>query len=140
LVYLSYHTTHTTKAERRAEKQRQRRSAGSGHKTKRGIEGEDPAAAGIERFFSLKGPQKRITSERYSSFICCQGKAGTQTPFFSLDSWRKYASGEGPSPIQNLVSGSSGVSRLYQSLALDSATGTGAFANVIDLSPSVNHH
>jgi len=26
---------------------------------KRGIEGEDPAAPGIERFFSLKVPQKR---------------------------------------------------------------------------------
>ena len=56
-VYLSYHTTHTTKAERRAEKQRQRRSASSGQSTKRGIEGEDPAAAGIEGFFSLKGPR-----------------------------------------------------------------------------------
>jgi len=51
-VYLSYHTTHT-RAERRAETQCQRRSANSGQKTKRGIEGEDPAAAGIRRFFSL---------------------------------------------------------------------------------------
>ena len=57
-VYLAYNTTHTTKAERRAEKQRQRRGASSGQKTKRGIEGEDPAAAGIERFFSLKGPRE----------------------------------------------------------------------------------
>jgi len=43
---------------RRAEKQRQRRAASSGQKTNRGIEGEDPAAAGIERFFSLKGPRE----------------------------------------------------------------------------------
>ena len=55
--YLSYHTTHTTTAERRADKQCQRRSASSVQKTKSGIEGEDPAAAGIERFFSLKGPR-----------------------------------------------------------------------------------
>jgi len=55
-VYLSYHTTHTTTAERRAEKQCRRRGASSGQKTKRGIEGED--VAGIERFFSLKGPQE----------------------------------------------------------------------------------
>jgi len=57
-VYLSYHTTHTTKAERRAEKQRQRRGASSGQKTKRGIEEVDPAAAGIERFFSMKDPRE----------------------------------------------------------------------------------
>ena len=55
--YLLCHTTHTTRAERRAETQRQRRSASSGQNTRRGIEGEDPAAAGIERFFSLKGPR-----------------------------------------------------------------------------------
>ena len=50
---ISYHTTHTTTAERGAEKQCRRRGANSGQKTKRSIEGEDPAAAGIERFFSL---------------------------------------------------------------------------------------
>ena len=55
--YPSYHTTHTTKAEPRAEDECQRQGASSGQKTKRGIEGEDPAAAGIERFFSLKGPR-----------------------------------------------------------------------------------
>jgi len=59
LVYLSYPTTHTTKAERRAEKQRQRGGTSSGQKTKRGIEGDDSAAAGIERFFSLKGPREK---------------------------------------------------------------------------------
>jgi len=42
----SYHTTHTTKAERRAEKQRQRRGASSGQKTRRGLEGEDPFLGG----------------------------------------------------------------------------------------------
>jgi len=57
-VSLSYHTTHTTTAERRAEKQCQRRGASSGQKTKRGIEGEDLAAAGIERFFSLNSPRE----------------------------------------------------------------------------------
>jgi len=64
-VYLSYHTTHTATAERRAEKQCQRRGANSGQKTKRGIAGEDPAAAGIERFFSLKG-----LAFVFNSFIC----------------------------------------------------------------------
>jgi len=39
-----------------------RNSAGAGalavaRRPKEAIEGEDPAAAGIERFFSLKGPQ-----------------------------------------------------------------------------------
>jgi len=58
VVYFSYHTTHTTIAERRAEKQCQRRGASSGQKIKSDIEGEDPAAASIERFFSLKGPRE----------------------------------------------------------------------------------
>jgi len=39
-VHISYHTTHTTKAERRAEKQRKHRGASGGQKTRRGIEGE----------------------------------------------------------------------------------------------------
>jgi len=64
-VYLSYHTTHTTTAERRAENQCQRRGASSGQKTKRGIEGEDPAAAGIERFFLL--PER--SSRRFGFFF-----------------------------------------------------------------------
>jgi len=68
--------------------------------------------------------------------VLYQGKAGTEVSALSLESWRKYAAGDGPSPIQNLVSGSSGVNRLYQSLQLDPATGTGRFANVIDFSPA----
>ena len=42
-IYILYHTTHTTTAERKAEKQCQRGGASSGQKTKRGIEGQDPA-------------------------------------------------------------------------------------------------
>ena len=42
-VCISYHTTHTTTAERRVEKQCRRRGASSGQKTKRGIEEEDPS-------------------------------------------------------------------------------------------------
>jgi len=49
-VHPSYHTTHTTPAEGRAEKQCRRRGASSGQKTRRSIEGEDPAAAGMRRF------------------------------------------------------------------------------------------
>jgi len=53
---MSYNSHHNSRAQSR-EKCR-RRGASSGQKTKRGIEGEDPAAAGIERFFSLKGPRE----------------------------------------------------------------------------------
>jgi len=53
---ISYNTPQQQSAE-------PRNSAGAeaparGQKTKGCIEGEDPAAAGIERFFSLKGPQE----------------------------------------------------------------------------------
>jgi len=67
VVYLSWRTTRTTIAERRAEQQCRRRGASSGQKTKRGIEGEDPAAAGIERFFSLQGPREKNNGR--ASFI-----------------------------------------------------------------------
>ena len=47
--------------------------------------------------------------------VLYQGKpGGDKTEFFSVESWQRYLSGDGPSPIQNLVSGSSSVSRLYQ--------------------------
>ena len=47
--------------------------------------------------------------------VLYQGKPGGETvSFFSIESWKNYLSGKGPSPVQNLVSGSSGVSRLYQ--------------------------
>ena len=65
-VDLLYHTTHTTKAERRAEKQRQRRGDNGGQKTKRGIEGEDPAAAGIGRFVSSSKKSKKDIGPRRS--------------------------------------------------------------------------
>jgi len=68
LLYLSYQTTHSTPAERIAEKQCRRRGASSGHKTKRGVEGEDPTAAGIERVFSLKGPREE-NNVRFCGFI-----------------------------------------------------------------------
>jgi len=42
--------------------------ASSGQKTKRGIEGEDPAAAGIERLFSLKGPREENNVRAFSFF------------------------------------------------------------------------
>jgi len=61
-VCISYHTTHTTTAERRAEKEFRRRGGSSGQKTKRGIDGANPAAAGIGRFFfSLKGPRYNVS-------------------------------------------------------------------------------
>eukprot|EP00967_Tisochrysis_lutea_P062593 scaffold80407_cov36-Tisochrysis_lutea.AAC.3 len=68
--------------------------------------------------------------------VIYQGKPGTSVSAFSLESWQKYLSGDGPSPIQNFVSGSSSVDRLYQVLELDPATGTGRFANIVDFSPT----
>jgi len=40
-----------------------------GQKTGRGIEGENPAAAGIKRFFSPKGPRREKSSECPSSKV-----------------------------------------------------------------------
>ena len=66
-----------------------------------------------------------------------QGKPGGETvSAFSVDSWLKYAQGDGPSPIQNLVSGSSGVSRLYQIVQLASDASSGRILNVVDASPA----
>ena len=66
--------------------------------------------------------------------VLYQGKPGTTTSFFSIDSWRSYLSGDGPSPIQNLVSGSSTVSRLYQIVEIEGET-EGRVNNVVDFSP-----
>ena len=69
--------------------------------------------------------------------VLYQGKPGTTTPFFSVESWQKYLSGDGPSPIQNLVSGSGSVSRLYQVVQFgDDARSTGRILNVVDASPA----
>ena len=66
-----------------------------------------------------------------------QGKPGGETvSAFSIESWRKYLSGDGPSPIQNLVSGSSGVSRLYQVVQLSDDRSSGRILNVVDASPA----
>lgn len=70
--------------------------------------------------------------------VLYQGVPGTgakDAAFFSVDSWKDYLFGDGPSPIQNLVSGSSGVSRLYQIVQFDSGTEAGRVWNVIDASP-----
>ena len=48
--------------------------------------------------------------------VLFQGKPGEDVEIFSVQSWRSYLSGTGPSPIQNLVSSSGSVSRLYQVL------------------------
>ena len=66
--------------------------------------------------------------------VLYQGKPGTTTSFFSVESWRSYLSGDGPSPIQNLVSGSSTVSRLYQVVEIGGET-DGRVNNVVDFSP-----
>jgi len=52
---ISYNSHHNSRAQSR--EMCRRRGANSGQKTKRGIEGEDPAAAGIGRIFALKGPR-----------------------------------------------------------------------------------
>jgi len=71
--------------------------------------------------------------------VLYQGKPGVKTEFLSIDSWKKYLSGEGPSPIQNLVAGSGSVSRLYQVVQLGEGTAGqtgGRILNVIDASPA----
>jgi len=70
---MSYNSHHNS-TERRAKKQCRRRGASSGQKTKRGIEGEDPLAAGIERFFSLKRPPEENNVR--ASFILVLHSAG----------------------------------------------------------------
>lgn len=68
--------------------------------------------------------------------VLYQGKpGGEKTEFFSVESWKKYLSGDGPSPIQNLVSGSSSVSRLYQVVQFEDAN-AGRILNVVDASPA----
>jgi len=62
-VYLSYHTTHTTKAERRAETQRQRRGASSGQKTKRGIEGLSVTLTCVCVYPNSSQTQVRVTDK-----------------------------------------------------------------------------
>ena len=67
--------------------------------------------------------------------VLYQGKPGGETvSFFSLDSWQRYLAGDGPSPVQNLVSGSSGVQRLYQVVQLEGDSGR--ILNVVDASPA----
>jgi hypothetical protein len=67
--------------------------------------------------------------------VLFQGKPGTDVSAFSLESWQKYLAGDGPSPIQNLVSGSSSVSRLYQVVEFGEDGASGRVNNVVDLSP-----
>ena len=67
--------------------------------------------------------------------VLFQGKPGAEVSAFSLESWQKYLSGDGPSPIQNLVSGSSSVSRLYQVVEFGDDGQSGRVNNVVDLSP-----
>ena len=69
--------------------------------------------------------------------VLYQGKpSGEKVEFFSLESWKQYLSGDGPSPIQNLVSGSSGVNRLYQIVQLSDDRSSGRILNVVDASPA----
>lgn len=69
--------------------------------------------------------------------VLYQGKpGGDKVEFFSVKSWQRYLSGDGPSPIQNLVSGSSSVSRLYQVVQFDQGRDAGRILNVVDASPA----
>ncbi len=62
--------------------------------------------------------------------VLYQGTRGVPVSPTSIDAWREYLGGDGPSPIQNLVSGSSSVDRLYQ--IIDGRR----FLNVVDFSPA----
>ena len=69
--------------------------------------------------------------------VLYQGKPGGETTdFCSVESWKKYLSGDGPSPIQNLVSGSGSISRLYQIVQLAADRSSGRILNVVDASPA----
>ena len=73
-----------------------------------------------------------------------QGKEDAEVSATDLESWQKYFAGEGPSPVQNLVTtDSSSVGNVYQVLELGKdgtaqqgkITG-GSFVNLIDFSPT----
>jgi len=81
-VYLSYHTTHTTKA---SPEPRNSASAEALAVTKRGIEGEDPAAGGIERFLSLKGPR-----EEYRQSVIHHPPSESRRSSLTLVCWRQW--------------------------------------------------
>jgi len=68
--------------------------------------------------------------------VLYQGKPDVDTEFFSVESWQKYIAGDGPSPIQNLVSGSGQVSRLYQVVQFSDDKESGRILNVVDASPA----
>ena len=97
-------------------------------------------AASLEAAFDTPGPDGGMPDTNYDPLlpgrwrVLYQGKPNTDTPFFSLESWQAYLSGDGPSPIQNLVSGSSTVSRLYQVVEIEGET-DGRVNNVVDFSP-----
>lgn len=60
--------------------------------------------------------------------VLFQGKPGEDVSPTSLESWKRYFAGEGPSPVQNLVSGAGSVNRLYQILQIEGSSGE--FVNV----------
>ena len=64
LIYLSCHTTQTPQTEKaQSEKHCRRRSASSGHKTRRGIEGEKP---GRRRYREVLLPERSLIQEKSS--------------------------------------------------------------------------
>ena len=99
-------------------------------------------AASLEAAFDTPGPDGGMPDTNYDPLlpgrwrVLYQGKPNTDTPFFSLESWQAYLSGDGPSPIQNLVSGSGSVGRLYQIVELDVNGDDGRILNVVDASPT----
>ena len=99
-------------------------------------------AASLEAAFDTPGPDGGMPDTNYDPLLAgrwrvlYQGKPNTDTPFFSLESWQAYLSGDGPSPIQNLVSGSGSVGRLYQIVELELDGDDGRILNVVDASPT----
>lgn len=68
-----------------------------------------------------------------------QGKDGPVVSATSLESWQEYLAGNGPSPLQNLVTtDSASVGAVYQTLEFDSGRGMekGRFQNIIDFAPT----
>ena len=79
----------------------------------------DSVASELEGLASSRPPSSASPLLPGRWRVLFQGKGGERTSFTDISSWRKYLSGDGPSPVQNLVSDSSSVGRLYQILELE---------------------
>ncbi|KAJ1446700.1 hypothetical protein M885DRAFT_491593 [Pelagophyceae sp. CCMP2097] len=63
------------------------------------------------------------------------GAADANTvPIFSVESWRSYIGGDGPSPVQSLFTGATFVASLEQKLTLGATVADSRFDNIVEFS------